>query len=93
MKATTESPRRMRGLEIANKKSKQVDRIDDSNYEVLSQSGNGSYLVSEVEEEWVCECPDHRFRGVKCKHVWAVEFSLAFRRELQSNVVIQRARA
>src|SRR5207302_1777752 len=21
-----------------------------------------------------CNCPDHETRGVKCKHIWAVEF-------------------
>lgn len=45
-----ESPRRLRGLEIVNKKQCQMKRFDDSNYEVLSQSGNGSYLVSKVED-------------------------------------------
>lgn len=79
--------REIRGLAIV-KKDRQVKRVDDLNYEVLSQSGDGNYLVSKVEDDRICECPDHRFRGVKCKHVWAVEFSLAFRREIESNVVI-----
>ena len=81
--------RETRGLEIVNRKANQIKRIDDLNYEVLSQNGNGSYLVSRVEDEWICECPDHRFRKVKCKHAFAVEFSLAFRREIQCNVIIQ----
>ena len=55
--------RETRGLAIAEK-DRQVKRIGDFNYEVLSQSGNGSYLVSKVEDEWICECPDHRFRDV-----------------------------
>jgi putative transposase len=84
-----ENPRELRGMEIAKSHNNQIKRIDELNYEVLSQSGNGSYLVSQIEGEWVCDCPDHRFRGVKCKHAFAVEFSLAFRREIQSNVVIQ----
>ena len=84
MKARTESPRRIRGLKIVNKKSNQVKRIDDFNYEVLSQSGNGSYLVSKVEDYWICECPDHRFRKVKCKHIWAVEFSIKLRKAVET---------
>ena len=78
----------VRGLDIANK-NRQIKRIDDLTYDVLSQSGNGTYFVSRTEDGWMCECPDHRFRGVKCKHIWAVEFSLAFRREIESNVIIQ----
>ena len=39
--------REERGLEIVNRKGRQVKRIDDSNYEVLSQRGNGSYLYRE----------------------------------------------
>jgi len=85
-----ESARKLRGLEIVNKKSSQIRRIDDSNYEVHSQSGNGSYLVSRVEDEWICECPDHRFRGVKCKHVWAVEFSLKLKEQVRKETVIEQ---
>jgi hypothetical protein len=61
MKAITQNPREIRGMAIVNKNSGQVKRIDDFNYEVLSQSRNGNYLVSKVEDEWICECPDHRF--------------------------------
>jgi len=79
--------REQRGLEIANKDS-QIKRIDDFNYEVLSQSGNGSYLVSKVENGWICECPDYRFRGVKCKHVFAVEFSIALRQVVKIEPIL-----
>jgi hypothetical protein len=63
--------REERGLEIVNGKKSQVKRVNDFTYEVCSQSGNGVYLVSLTEDGWTCECPDHRFRGVKCKHIWA----------------------
>jgi len=89
MKTVRENPRELRGLQIAKKHGNQIKRINEFNYEVLSQSGNGSYHVSRIEEDWICDCPDHRFRKVKCKHAYAVEFSLAFRREIQSNVIIQ----
>jgi len=90
MATTTENPRRLRGLAIVNKKGSQVKRINDSNYEVLSQSGNGTYLISKIEEEWICECPDHRFRGVKCKHIWAVEISIRLKEQVQKDTVIQQ---
>jgi transposase-like protein len=80
--------RKERGLEIANRSS-QIKRVDERNYEVLSQNGNGSYLVSQTEKAWICECPDHRFRGVKCKHIWAVEFSIKIREQVSKNLVIE----
>jgi transposase-like protein len=80
--------RELRGLEIAKAKE-QISRIDYATYRVLSQSGNGEYVVCLSEDEWRCECPDHRFRGVKCKHIWAVEFSLKLREQVRKDTVIQ----
>lgn len=34
--------------------------------------------------KWTCECPDHEYRAVDCKHIWAVRFSLALRKEVQA---------
>jgi len=70
--------REMRGQQIANAENK-ITRIDDVIYKVQSQNGNGEYVVCLSEDEWRCECPDHRFRDVKCKHIFAVEFSIALR--------------
>jgi transposase-like protein len=80
--------RELRGQQIANKES-QVSRIDHATYKVLSQSGNGEYVICLSEDEWRCECPDHRFRGTKCKHIWAVEFSLKMREQVRRNIVIE----
>lgn len=41
---------------------------------VPSQSGHGRYTVSPDASEPHCSCPDHETRGVKCKHIFAVEF-------------------
>jgi hypothetical protein len=30
----------------------------------------------------VCACPDHTYRGVKCKHIFAVEISFALHKEV-----------
>jgi len=73
--------REQRGLEIA-KMSNQIKRLDADTYLVKSQSNNGEYCVSKNLNGWICECPDHRFRGVKCKHIFAVEFSIAIRVEV-----------
>jgi transposase-like protein len=86
---TTQNLREQRGLEIVNKRENQINRIDYATHNVLSQSGNGEYIVCLSEDEWRCECPDHRFRGVKCKHIWAVEFSLKMREQVRKNIVIE----
>jgi transposase-like protein len=85
----TENLRETKGLEIAKAENSQVTRIDHAVYKVLSQSGHGEYVVCFSEDEWRCECPDHKFRGVKCKHIWAVEFSLKMREQVSKSVIIE----
>ena len=46
---------------------------------VPSQSGGAPYEVSPDPPEPHCTCPDHETNGVKCKHIYAVEY--AMRRE------------
>jgi predicted nucleic acid-binding Zn finger protein len=65
--------REQRGLEIAAKA--QLTR-KGSVWIVPSQSGKGRYTVCDPEAH--CTCPDHESRGVKCKHIFAVEY-VAFR--------------
>jgi transposase-like protein len=77
----TENLREQRGMTIAQHNG-QVKRIDENFYTVRSQSGNGEYAVSTVDHEWFCECSDNKFRGVKCKHIFAVEFSKSLRAEV-----------
>jgi len=69
--------------------SNQIQRIDAETYRVKSQNGNGSYLVLKDGSEWLCECPDFQYRGVKCKHQWAVEFSLQVREAVVRQIVIK----
>jgi transposase len=61
--------RQQRGLEIAA-----IAKITQKNGEwtVPSQSGMGRYKVDPKTEH--CNCPDHETRGVKCKHIYAVEY-------------------
>jgi hypothetical protein len=70
------SPRETRGLQIAEAKENQIFRVEENFYTAESQSHNGEYAVSMVDHEWICEFPDNKFRHVKCKHIFAVEFSL-----------------
>ncbi len=84
-----EKLREERGLEIVNKHKNHIQRVNALSYQVLSQNGNGNYTVSKVDAEWICECLDHKFRGLKCKHSWAVEFSLKIRTQVSENLVIK----
>jgi transposase-like protein len=83
------NPRETRGLEIAESKESQVARVEENFYTVKSQSGNGDYAVSMVDSEWICECPDNKFRHVKCKHIFAVEFSQKLKAEVKKSIIIQ----
>ncbi len=78
--------RQERGQAIANL-SGQIQRIDEVFYTVKSQSGNGEYAVTKVDGEWLCECPDNKWRGVTCKHIHAVLFSQSIRAEVKIRTI------
>jgi transposase-like protein len=69
------------GMQIAQQEN-QIKRIDENTYTVKSQSHDGEYCISKVCGEWLCECPDNKYRHVKCKHIFAVEFSVSLRAEV-----------
>ena len=77
--------RKSRGFEIA-----QTNHIkkNDKGWLVPSQSNGKSYIVqlSDNGEEPTCNCPDHQYRKMKCKHIFAVE--LIVTREIDEQGVI-----
>lgn len=84
--------REFRGRLIADKPN-QIQRFDEKFYKVNSQSGNGGmYDVVRTKAfaiGWICNCPDFTYRQAKCKHIWAVEFSLAIRRKVEQQITIR----
>jgi hypothetical protein len=50
-----------------------ISMIKESNYSVRSKSGHNTYTVLATQSGWVCSCPDHISRDIKCKHIYAVE--------------------
>lgn len=72
--------REQRGLEIAAK-SKLTQK--GSLWIVPSQAGSGSYVVDREGSKPSCTCPDFETRNERCKHVFAVEFTM--QRESCSN--------
>jgi hypothetical protein len=74
--------REVKGKVIANIKSA-VKRYNPYRYVVNSQSSKIKYKVILTKIGWTCSCPDHKFRGVKCKHIYAVEFSCAIHSQVE----------
>src|SRR5271157_3370392 len=84
----TITTREERGQTIAQH-TNSVHRVEGNFYTVQSQNGNGEYAVSMVDKEWICECPDNKYRHVKCKHIFAVEFSQKMNAHVKKNIVLQ----
>jgi len=85
----------MTALELRAQKGKEiaenfgaVTRLDETCYKVASQRTREIYQIDSTERGWICNCPDHRFRGVKCKHIWAVEYSFQIRRLVKKETII-----
>ena len=83
-----QNPRQEKGKEISEQ-SNQIKRIDDTFYQVKSQSKDQWYDVISTEYGFKCSCPDHNYRKICCKHIHAVEFSLKIRKQVQSVVITQ----
>jgi transposase-like protein len=83
--------RQLRGWMIAEAPN-QILRLDERHYRVASQSGDGMYDVVRTDKfaiGWNCNCLDFSYRRVKCKHIWAVGFSLVYRDKVKESVVIE----
>jgi transposase len=74
------SEREQKALEIAAK-----TKIKKSNgkWVVPSQTGNGTKYTVDAEIMH-CTCPDHETRGVRCKHMYAVEYTIERERSVKT---------
>jgi putative transposase len=86
VQATQTREQKGRGI---SEKGTEVKRIDEHAYEVISQSGNGTYSILSTEYGWSCSCPDSQYRGVDCKHILAVKFSAAIRKVVKVTTIHQ----
>lgn len=64
--------REERGRELA--RTGKIESLAGKTWLVSSQSSTARYVVK--LDEGTCTCPDHEQRGVRCKHIFAAEFSL-----------------
>lgn len=65
--------RQQKGLDIASRLK--IER-KDNRWIVPSQTGKGKYTVDIDGEIPHCTCPDFELRGLKCKHIYAVEYTI-----------------
>lgn len=79
--------REQRGLEIAA--TKRLRRQGDL-WLVPSQRGSGTYVVDPTAPE--CSCPDFEDRRERCKHVYAVEYTLKRETDANGETVTQTLR-
>lgn len=81
--------REEKGKQIALKSD--LIRVSDYHYHVKSQTTKREYDVVKTSDKWICNCPDHTFRKICCKHIHAVEFSITLRQEVRekNKTVIQ----
>ncbi len=77
--------REQKGKQIALKFD--LIRVSDHHYKVNSQTSKRDYDVVRINDKWTCNCADHKFRKVCCKHIHAIEISIKIREVRQKNKV------
>jgi transposase-like protein len=90
-------PRQLRGLEILSEPD-MIRAVGNHEWAVKSQNGNGEYTVSRArighrgyKFEWACTCPDYTYRKTACKHIFAVQFSLELKKDIEQHSQQQAA--
>jgi predicted nucleic acid-binding Zn finger protein len=66
------SERQQKSLEIA---ARTKIKKNGQKWVVPSQTGNGTSYTVDLDSNH-CTCPDHETRQVKCKHIFAVEYTI-----------------
>lgn len=81
--------RKQRGYEIA-KKGKIV--MQGKDWIVPSQTSNKKYKVTFYLDKKVCTCPDYTERRMTCKHIFAVEITVAKEIDAHGRVTITQTK-
>jgi transposase/predicted nucleic acid-binding Zn finger protein len=76
------SEREQKALEIA---ARTKIKKNGKKWVVPSQTGNGTNYTVDLESNH-CTCPDHETRQVKCKHIYAVEYTIERERSVTKTV-------
>lgn len=80
-------PRMVKGFAIVAQNN-QIKQMEVHTFKVRSQSGNGQYVVTNGKA-WDCSCPDHIYREVECKHIFAVKFWISLKEKIDGADVFQ----
>jgi len=92
------NPRELRGLKILTEPDT-IIQTGKNEWDVRSQSINVYYQVTRKFQDrhaqmrgqavWTCTCPDHQTRNVICKHIYAVQFSLKIKVDVETDIKAQ----
>jgi len=88
MKVDANELRKERGNKIAHTEGC-IKNVKGKYWKVKSQSDDGFYVVEKIEIGWTCNCPDHKFRGMVCKHIWAVKIGIGMREQVKPKRVLE----
>ena len=87
------NPRELRGLAILSQPNT-IIQISKNEWDVRSQSKDEYYTVTKTFvkgrdrnhlHDWTCTCPDHTTRNIPCKHIYAVQFSLKLKTDIEQD--------
>ena len=59
--------RQIRGKQIFEEQD-QIRQLNETHYEIKSQTRDITHDVVGTEFDWNCSCEDHQFRKTCCKH-------------------------
>ena len=75
-----------RGQEILQKGAT-ITKIDNYSYTINSLSSNSVYEINNLENRFVCSCPDFQYREVElCKHIACLQIWLSSKKEEKPKV-------
>lgn len=93
------NPRELRGLKILSEPDT-IILTGKNEWDVRSQSKDVYYQVTRSfqdrharmrgQAKWSCSCPDHQTRNVVCKHIFAVQFSLKLKIDVETDIKSQK---
>ena len=93
------NPRELRGLKILSERDT-IIQTGKNEWDVRSQSKDAYYQVTRKFQDrhaqmrgqavWTCSCPDHQTRNVICKHIYAVQFSLKIKVDVETDIKAQK---
>ena len=63
--------------------------IDEETFLIPSQHNPNKMYKVVHKQEWKCDCPDFKYRKVKCKHIQAVEMWLHLRQSLINDDILE----